>query len=532
MRSGGKPKAPWRDPRDVPTRETVWSPVERSFRAADATAEPHLDRTLSVTFSHQSGADHVVPGFWDGGATWRVRFAPTRPGRWTWETDPDPYDPDLDRAGEFVAADYDGPNRIRRHGFLRADGRGFAHDDGTPFFWLADTAWSAGAKATPEEWREYVRARAAQGFTAVQVNTLPQHDASQPHDRLPFGNEWDLDRPDPDYFAALDDLVAACHDAGLVPALVALWCNYATGANEDWDVHRHDMDEGQAARWGRYLAARYGAYGPAWLVSGDTDFTDEAMAVYDAAAEAVRDGVTHPLLTLHMHSGITTSEDACGRDWLDFHCYQSGHHEGDRQRDAFRLAERTRDRDDRDRPVVNGEPPYEGHEYFESEDGVRVSREAARRAAWWSVLAGASAGVTYGGHGVWQWHRRGERFPGASRTGMPVPWRETLAFPGARDYGRLRSLCERYEFAALEPRQEWVDEPTVRAAELPADDVVLAYAPAASDLSLDRDAGVGDADATWVDPATGRRVPADVGSGGSRVEAPPWAGDCLLVAER
>ncbi len=186
-----------------PVQESVWTPVERTLHAERRHDDPFVDVDLRVRMEHESGRSETVPGFWDGGNCWRFRFAPPLSGRWSYETSTDVEDAGLSTVGSFVAHPYDGPNPIRRHGFLHATESHLSHDDDTPFFWLADTAWSAGAKATEDEWRRYLTAREAQGFTAVQLNPLPQHDASRPYDRLPFGPEWNLDVPNPAYFQAL-----------------------------------------------------------------------------------------------------------------------------------------------------------------------------------------------------------------------------------------------------------------------------------------------------------------------------------------
>ncbi|WP_309122139.1 DUF4038 domain-containing protein [Paenibacillus sp.] len=68
-----------------------------------------------------------------------------------------------------------GERPLYRHGFVgvHKSGRAFAHADGTPFFWLGDTVWSAPAHATLEEWQRYVTHRGEQGFTVAQINALP-----------------------------------------------------------------------------------------------------------------------------------------------------------------------------------------------------------------------------------------------------------------------------------------------------------------------------------------------------------------------
>lgn len=63
------------------------------------------------------------------------------------------------------------------HGPITAapDGRTLLRD-GTPFFWLADTCWSAFTSISDQEWEDYLNLRAEQGFTVLQLNTLAQWD--------------------------------------------------------------------------------------------------------------------------------------------------------------------------------------------------------------------------------------------------------------------------------------------------------------------------------------------------------------------
>ena len=50
--------------------------------------------------------------------------------------------------------------------------------DGSPWFYLADTVWSAFTNPTDREWEEFLRLRREQGFAALQINVLPQWDRS------------------------------------------------------------------------------------------------------------------------------------------------------------------------------------------------------------------------------------------------------------------------------------------------------------------------------------------------------------------
>lgn len=512
---------------------TVWTPLEVTLSADRQFKNPFTDIEVTATFKHESGKIHEVFGFWDGDTTWKVRFAPTMPGKWTWQTKSDVEDVGLSEKGEFNAASYKGPNPIKSHGFLQvADSeRHIEHTDKTPFFWLADTVWSASAKATDTEWHEYLTKRRSQGFSVVQLNSLPQWDASKPQRRFPFGEDWDFDSPQPSYFRKLDAFVEEANEHGIIPALVVLWFNYVPETNLDWDdqdrIPRHPMSEAQAAQYGQYLAARYGAYGTTWLVSGDSDFNEQSLAVYRAAGESIQEAATHPLLTLHIPGRQRISSEANAEPWLDFQMYQSGHHYGEMQRNAFRTAEYTRNLDPA-RPVLNGEPCYEQWAYFE-EPEVRISREDVRQAAWWSVLSGANAGITYGAPGLWHWFRPGENIV---RDDMPIPYElhEMVELPGADDYAFLKSFFEQFQFGELVPAQSLLNDhdESIRAARLPADGVSLIYSPETQPLDVDFDQLDPD-NIAWLDPATGREVPGEVDYG--QIMPPPWQGDALAIIQ-
>ena len=52
---------------------------------------------------------------------------------------------------------------------VSANGRCFVRHDGTPFFWLGDTAWELFRGFTPDDARAVVQRRKQQGFTVLQV---------------------------------------------------------------------------------------------------------------------------------------------------------------------------------------------------------------------------------------------------------------------------------------------------------------------------------------------------------------------------
>ena len=64
----------------------VWNLVELTFRSERQYENPYADVDLVVTFHSPAGDSQRAWGFWDGGATWKVRFAPSVEGRWEWRS--------------------------------------------------------------------------------------------------------------------------------------------------------------------------------------------------------------------------------------------------------------------------------------------------------------------------------------------------------------------------------------------------------------------------------------------------------------
>jgi len=163
-----------------------WGVFEAIFRSKGRYEDPLRDVSVRCVFDSPSGGETVIDAFWDGGDEWRVRFMPDEEGTWTYRTVcSNECDKGLHgRRGSFKVVSYDGDNPVYRHGPLRLsdDRRYLIHEDGTPFFWLADTAWNGVIKSTLDEWREYLSFRRRQGFTVIQF--VLTHWRGGPYDRL------------------------------------------------------------------------------------------------------------------------------------------------------------------------------------------------------------------------------------------------------------------------------------------------------------------------------------------------------------
>ena len=112
-----------------------------------------------------------------------------------------------------------GKNRFTRHGPIRVsdDQRSLVHEDGTPFFYLADTAWNGALLSTPADWDFYIKERSRQKFSAVQWSATqwraaPKGDREH---RLAYRGSNNRIEINPAFYQALDKKADALNNAGL-----------------------------------------------------------------------------------------------------------------------------------------------------------------------------------------------------------------------------------------------------------------------------------------------------------------------------
>lgn len=321
--------------------------------------------------------------------------------------------------------------------------------DGKPFFYLADTCWSAFTNPTLDEWAYYLHYRANQGFNALQINIMPQGDRSENtwDNPMPFAREegkaWDFSAPNPAYFDRCVTMLEMAAARGFTPALVLLWADLVPGTSINKTYHTRAMRLDEVETYVRLVVDRFARFNPIWIVSGDSDLPDEGRDWYRTARDLLKRLTPHLPCTFHMAPSTLLPEE-----WTDIYLTYSGHsieHESGAYTQAMdRHSRRLR------RPIINGEPCYEAHG---SGPGYRFSAFDVRRVMWWSLLSGAKAGFTYGAHGIWSWHRTGRRFCNEAWAQTPLDWRAALTLPGAWDASRSASLFEQHGLIDCEPRQ-------------------------------------------------------------------------------
>jgi hypothetical protein len=364
---------------------------------------------------------------------------------------------------------------------------------GKPFFYLADTAWMAFSNMSTGEWEEYTDFRKAQGFTSLQISILTiLNDTSWGKETLlPFAmrdGKMDFSARNGVYFEKAVKMIEIMVKKELVPALVVLWNNYVP---ESWaSKHIGDislMPESYLPEYAEYVTSIFNLFDPIYIISGDTAFDTETVTrYYSTMLEEIKKHAPLALTTMHLNPGAEIPPVIRDSKSLDFYMFQSGHGGGDTDYPVT-LAEKFSAYEPR-RPVVNGEPCYEGHAY-----GGKYPRWSAfevRRAVWQSLLSGAKAGVAYGAHGIWMFQHRGMAFNHPEFSAMPFLWREALLFEGAWDVSYAKWLFETYGLYKLEPNRNLIDGPGQLRAAASADlSVIALYIPYARDILIRHDLG-------------------------------------------
>lgn len=362
--------------------------------------------------------------------------------------------------------------------------------DNKRFFYLADTVWSAFTNADFKEWEEYLNYRRQQGFNTLQINILPQWDRSGSDIQIsPFeltaDGRMNFTRPDEKYFERAEKMVEMAYEKGFTPALVVLWCNYVKGT---WGskINPEGIIPFESVKgYVSYVAERFKRFDPIFIASGDTNFeTDDAIAYYKLALDTLKEIAPDCLTTMHLGGGLwELPEVFVDSPSLDFYMFQSGH-SIENQNLSYKLAQEFYKKRVK-RPIINGEPCYEGHGY-----GNRYGRYSAfdvRKAVWQSLLSGAKAGVSYGAHGVWSWHKKGKKFKSGAFSSMPYEWQTALRFPGAWDTAFARWLFEQYDLFDIEPANDILlnETPEIRVSK--SDKKIIIYSPFNVDIGLKLD---------------------------------------------
>ena len=325
---------------------------------------PARDIELAVTFRHESGepAIHLL-GFWDGdgkggtrGSVFKVRFCPTREGRWRIvETASNRKELKGQREGETLVC-----AKSPHPGFWVPDGRWYRRSDGSHPFIVGNTHYTFLSKRNSKgpvrtDPVEDIRGN-AQIYKKLRFSLFG---GRYPDPKLkPFldgqGRQTDDGRfalrPNPAWFAQrADPVVREGHAQDLICDLIL--------CGPDTRESRSTL-KGDPKPWLRYVAARYGAYPNVWFcLANEWNIKRPSYSAAEirAAGEALRESLAYPL-PISAHSNTGNWDKALNGDWHDHATIQWKLKRLDLAADA---AARNFARGGR-KPVCNDENAYQG----------------------------------------------------------------------------------------------------------------------------------------------------------------------------
>lgn len=341
----------------------------------------------------------------------------------------------------------DGVSSASPQGGLKvSDNRRYlVHEDGTPFFYLGDTAWELFHRLNREEAENYLENRRQKGFTVIQAVVLAELDGlhdPNPYGQVPLIND-DPAQPNEEYFQHVDWIVNKAAEKGLYIGMLPTW---GDKWNKAWGVGPVIFTLENAGAYGEWLGKRYKDKPIIWILGGDRAVeNDRQKEILRAMGLGLRRGDEGKhLITLHPTGGGRGSA-AWFQDepWMDFNMLQNGHSGVFKDyvftQDVYNLTPV--------KPVIDGEPIYEDHplSFNANENGHSIAADV-RRTFYWDTFNGAF-GHTYGHHSVWQMFASNRQ----PVNNPLMPWYEAIDQPGAGQMQYGRWLLESRPFLSRIP---------------------------------------------------------------------------------
>lgn len=469
----------------------TWVMKELTYVSDKTYKDCFNDVTLDLILSG-NGREYTVPGFWDGGNTWKVRFVCPSAGTWYFQTScSDTSNAKLhNRTGKVICKDYSGELEIYKNGFVTTDycKKYLTYDDGTPFLYLGDTHWSLGDE-TQDMVKTICETRKAQGFTVFQSE--------------PIGAKFDLTdgvmESDMAGFADYDEKFRIIAESGFVhanaefffPAYMEPLINNFGGYGEEYTevkigkqkVKMYDLSDGvknYLDKLSRYWVARYSAFPVLWTLGQevDNDFYYSAdnhpewgyaNNPYKLIAEYIDkyDCYDHPISAHQENTGATSAYGSgegatdkrkkynkdvpasCFRDVKEHTWYAAQWTPSKTAQFDFNV---TKDYwfNSQGKPTVNYEAAY---------CGLWTKDFGSRMQGWCSYLSGMY-GYGWGGHDTWSYTNTfdedidssdGVDFI-SSQDKINATWLDSLEYKSAYQCGYMANFLKDIEWYNLIPR--------------------------------------------------------------------------------
>jgi hypothetical protein len=451
-----------------------WETHEIELQSTLDYENPYTDVEVWVEFSNGEKPPLQRPAFWDGGKSWKVRFAsPDDHSLWQWKSfASNQEDTGLQGlTGSVQAIPYAGTNPLLDRGLLKMSPgkRNVIHADNSPFLLVGDTPWALPFRATKDQAMVYARDRQEKGFNAALLMTVqPDMKAEGPEARdTPLGfmrgfkdlSDGHINQLNPGYYQYLDSLIDILINHEIVPVYQPVFHGFGWKGLE---VLGNTIEPEEYVRYCQYLLARYGSKPAFWLLAGDNGGRDpgvkeagEMMESWDAYQQPTglhynpcddyiaEWAIDNPLKHCEHYNKTFQAED-----WLDFQWAQTGHSNEHQYHKVERMYA-----NQPTKASANGEPTYEGMNNGQNGLGWWQGEEA-----WMQFMSGGTMGVVYGAAGLWQWKVSPDEAGWTSWADQPESWEGAMQMEGSKYVGLFGKALEGLDITDIEKGADLIEE--------------------------------------------------------------------------
>ncbi|MBC8052421.1 MAG: DUF4038 domain-containing protein [Sphingobacteriaceae bacterium] len=380
--------------------------------------------------------------------------------------------------------------------------------DGTPFYYVADTQWPLFWYYSMEEAKRIIDDRVNKGFTGLQLSLASWRNQRNKNGHSPFIDPVQL-TPDTAYFNHADMVLDYMASKGLVAYLPVLWFNQYPKASSEANF-----------TFGKWLGTRWkDRANIIWVVGGDTPFRPDQLPIFTSLASGIKSSGANQLFTQHPHggdipsSGISSSAGFHNEMWLDFNSIQA-HTDSSLSLQNKMYADYNRKPT---KPVLYAEGWYywlDGQPLF----NIHKGSYDIRKAHYISRLAG-SFGEGYGAYPFW-WGTKGweEALGNQSAATHIATYMKRLFEP--REWHKLRPDFSRDLIINRALNLRGLDE--IAVATSPSRDLAIIYFPRRTEIQINKKWFSGKIYPKWYDPTIGTYTKAKaLKSSGNTKFSPP-----------
>lgn len=423
---------------------SMYEPYEitiNSSKVYNVAENPWISVKLEGTFTHSSGKVIVVNAFWDGGNVFKIRFAPTIVGNWSFITASNT-DTIQETSGKLFAATYIGDNALYKNGgFLKVsnNGRYLTYTNGKPFYYLSDTWWygiSDGYMPIETVLKPCLEKRKQQGFTVIITGMIGNMSGIEI--QTAYHSKKDIQLK---YWQGMDKVIKTIADSGMLIMLAPLWsgaknwCNYT-----EWIELMN------------YLNARYSAYPIFFGVGPEYNAPDKCNSGLDELALNLLKHYSQidpyqRALTIQPYPwNLVTHTNDWEKEYVDFIMLEGGHE------DPFGIPTTLykdawyKKINGKNRPVALVETVWEGigrNGYIHDDYTVRYNLYRA-------FLSGCT-GMGYGSNGLWYPKQNEDDTTFEVDWGQSMPWYNALNRPGAQQAAYMKNYFISLDWWTLVP---------------------------------------------------------------------------------